>query len=217
MMSQLIGIYGASGFGKEVMPLVRQHYSQLNQDNIIFIDDGGRLEQLDGYRVLTYQQFMQHPATQKAVTIAIADSQVREKLNAKLVQDNIEIINVIANNALQYDNITMGKGSIICGFVHLTSNIKIGKGFHANIYSYIAHDCVIGDFVTFAPRVSCNGNVHIEDHAYIGTGAVLRQGTPDKPLIIGKGAIVGMGAVVTKDVPAGTTVVGNPARPLIKN
>ena len=216
-MSQLIGIYGASGFGKEVMPLVRQHYSQLNQDNIVFIDDGGRLEQLDGYKVLSYQQFIQHPATQKAVTIAIADSQVREKLNAKLVQDNIEIINVIANNALQYDNITMGKGSIICGFVHLTSNIKIGKGFHANIYSYIAHDCVIGDFVTFAPRVSCNGNVHIEDHAYIGTGAVLRQGTPDKPLIIGKGAIVGMGAIVTKDVPAGVTVVGNPARPLIKN
>ena len=215
-MSQLIGIYGASGFGKEVMPLVRQHYSQLNQDNIVFIDDGGRLEQLDGYKVLSYQQFMQHPATQKAVTIAIADSQVREKLNAKLVEDNIEIINVIANNALQYDNITMGEGSIICGFVHLTSNIKIGKGFHANIYSYIAHDCVIGDFVTFAPRVSCNGNVHIEDHAYIGTGAVLRQGTPDKPLIIGKGAIVGMGAVVTKDVPAGVTVVGNPARPLIK-
>lgn len=216
-MSQLIGIYGASGFGKEVMPLVRQHYSQLNQDNIVFIDDGGRLEQLDGYKVLSYQQFMQRPANQKAVTIAIADSQVREKLNAKLSQDNIEIINVIANNALQYDNITMGKGSIICGFVHLTSNIKIGKGFHANIYSYIAHDCVIGDFVTFAPRVSCNGNVHIEDHAYIGTGAVLRQGTPDKPLIIGKGAIVGMGAVVTKDVPAGVTVVGNPARPLIKN
>ena len=215
-MSQLIGIYGASGFGKEVMPLVRQHYSQLNQDNIVFIDDSGRLKQLDGYKVLSYQQFMQHPATQKAVTIAIADSQVREKLNAKLVQDNIEIINVIANNALQYDNITMGKGSIICGFVHLTSNIKIGKGFHANIYSYIAHDCVIGDFVTFAPRVSCNGNVHIEDHAYIGTGAVLRQGTPDKPLIIGKGAIVGMGAVVTKDVPAGVTVVGNPARILNK-
>lgn len=216
-MSQLIGIYGASGFGKEVMPLVRQHYSQLDQDNIVFIDDSGRLKQLDGYKVLSYQQFMQHSATQKAVTIAIADSQIREKLNAKLVQDNIEIINVIANNALQYDNITMGKGSIICGFVHLTSNIKIGKGFHANIYSYIAHDCVIGDFVTFAPRVSCNGNVHIEDHAYIGTGAVLRQGTPDKPLIIGKGAIVGMGAVVTKDVPAGVTVVGNPARPLIKN
>ncbi len=71
--------------------------------------------------------------------------------------------------------------------------------FHANLYSYVAHDWVIGDFVTFAPGVKCNGNIIIEDHAYIGTGAV-----------------VGMGAVVTKDVPAGATVVGNPARVMAK-
>ena len=49
-----------------------------------------------------------------------------------------------------------------------------------------------------------------------GTGAVIKQGTPDKPLVIGKGAVVGMGAVVTKSVPPGVTVVGNPARILEK-
>ena len=73
---------------------------------------------------------------------------------------------------------------------------------------------MIGDFVTFAPGVMCNGNVHIDDHAYIGTGAILKQGTPDKPLRIGRGAVVGMGAVVTKDVAPGETVIGNPARPM---
>lgn len=99
----------------------------------------------------------------------------------------------------------------------LTSDIKIGQHFHANIYSYVAHDCVIGDYVTFAPNVKCNGNIIIEDHAYIGTGAVLKQGTPDNPLVIGSGAVVGMGAVVTKSVPANTTVIGNPAKPLIKS
>lgn len=45
---------------------------------------------------------------------------------------------------------------------------------------------------------------------------MIKQGTPEKPLVIGKGAIVGMGAVVTKSVAAGTTVVGNPARILEK-
>ena len=96
----------------------------------------------------------------------------------------------------------------------ITSNAQIGSFFQANIYSYVAHDCKIGDFVTFAPRVSCNGNVVIEDHAYIGTGAVIRQGTADRPIVIGSGAVVGMGAVVTKSVPPGTTVVGNPAAEL---
>jgi len=114
------------------------------------------------------------------------------------------------------DEVCIGPGYVLSHFVTITSNVKIGLYFHANIYSYVAHDCVIGDFVTFAPGVKCNGNVVIEDHAYIGTGAVLRQGRPGAPLVIGRGATVGMGAVVTRSVPPMTTVVGNPARPLEK-
>ncbi len=93
----------------------------------------------------------------------------------------------------------------------LTGDAEIGRHFHCNIYSYVAHDCRIGDFVTFAPRVSCNGRVEIDDHAYIGTGATLKQGSHKSPLRIGKGAIVGMGAVVLQDVNDGEVVVGNPA------
>lgn len=75
---------------------------------------------------------------------------------------------------------------------------------------------MIGYYITFATRFSCNGNIPIHDHAYISAGALIKQGTPDNPSIIGKSAIVGMGAVVTKDVPAGTIVIANPARPLSK-
>ena len=59
-MSQLIGIYGASGFGKEVMPLVRQQYPQLNQENFVYVDDGDKLDNFDDYKVLNYQQFFPH-------------------------------------------------------------------------------------------------------------------------------------------------------------
>ena len=78
----------------------------------------------------------------------------------------------------------------------------------------MGHDSVIGDFVTFSPGVHCNGNVQIDDGVYVGSGAVIRQGRPDERLRIGKGAVIGMGAVVTQDIEPGCTVAGNPARPI---
>ena len=217
MMTALyIGVYGASGFGKEVMPLVRQQFPTLAKDSFVFIDDGQAGNSLNNYVVLNYQDFLAKPNTHKAVTIAIANSQVREKLVQRLNEDHIQHLDIHAGNTVILDEVSIGEGSLLCPFTCLTSNIKIGKFFHANIYSYVAHDCIIGDYVTFAPGVKCNGNIHIEDHAYIGTGAVIKQGTPDKPLVIGKGTVVGMGAVVTKSVPPGVTVVGNPARILEK-
>lgn len=216
MSDKLIGVYGASGFGKEVMPLVRAQFTELNKEHFVFIDDGQANTDLNGYQVLSYTDFINNSKTDKRVTIAIANSQVREKLVARLDQDSVQHLEIQAANTVILDEVEMGEGSLLCPFTCITSNIKIGKFFHANIYSYVAHDCVIGDYVTFAPGVKCNGNIHIHDHAYIGTGAVIKQGTPEKPLVIGKGAVVGMGAVVTKSVPAGVTVVGNPARILEK-
>jgi len=213
-MQQLIGIYGASGFGRELLPLVREQYPEAG---LCFVDDGSENEELNDYKIYSYEDYLGLSSENKAVVLAIADSRVREILVAKCSKDNIAVLSAKASNSIVLDAVEIGEGSVLCHFTQLTSNIKIGKQFHANIYSYIAHDCIIGDYVTFAPRVSCNGNIHIHDHAYIGTGAVIKQGTPDKPLIIGEGAIVGMGAVVTKDVPAGAIVVGNPARPLIKS
>jgi sugar O-acyltransferase (sialic acid O-acetyltransferase NeuD family) len=150
------------------------------------------------------------------VNVAIANSLTREQMVGRCSKDGISLFSLIAENAVVLDENEIGEGAIICPFSMITSNARIGQAFHANIYSYVAHDCVIGDYVTFAPGVKCNGNVVIEEHAYIGTGAILRQGKPGEPLVIGRGAIVGMGAVVTKSVQPGVTMVGNPARPLVK-
>ena len=217
MTLPLYGVFGASGFGREVMPLLRAQLQQVvSIEQLVFIDDAPPARQLNGYDVLTWAEFLARPASQRSIVLAIANSSIREALAQRCQAAGVDQLSVQAANVVRMDSITLGEGAVLTPFVTLTSNIHIGRYFHANIYSYVAHDCVIGDFVTFAPRVMCNGNVHIEDHAYIGTGAILKQGTPDKPLVIGRGAVVGMGAVVTKSVPAGVTVVGNPARPLVK-
>jgi sugar O-acyltransferase (sialic acid O-acetyltransferase NeuD family) len=213
----LYGVYGASGFGREVMPLLRAQVSTDPDAICVFVDDNCTEDIVNSHKCMTFEQFVSHPAKHRAVSIAIGDSTTRNMLATKCEINGIGFIDIQAQNCMVLDETLVAPGLILCGFATITANASIGRHFHGNIYSYVAHDCVIGDFVTFAPRAMCNGNVHVKDHAYIGTGAILRQGRPGKPLVIGAGAIVGMGAVVTRDVPPGATVVGNPAKPMDKD
>lgn len=216
----LIGIVGTGGFAREIAPIAKKMMLEkhgLGSFKVVFVSNSPEKESefINGYEVISEEDFLkQNDGTKKYFNIAIADSKLREKIAKRFIDFNIEPLTIICNTVTVLDECEIAEGAIICTQSIMTSNIKIGKYFHSNLNSYIAHDCVIGDFVTFAPGVHCNGNIIIYDHAYIGTGAVLKQGTEDKPLIIGEGAIVGMGAVVTKDVAPYTVVVGNPAKVL---
>jgi sugar O-acyltransferase (sialic acid O-acetyltransferase NeuD family) len=216
----LYAIYGASGCGRGVLPVADDMLSgRLGPSayNLVFVDDSPAAPQINGRRVMRYEEFVGAPAASRAICIAIADSSVRQRLAERCRRDNIASFGVTAANVVVMDDVVIGEGAVLSPFVTLTSNIRIGRYFHANLYSYVEHDSVIGDYVTFAPAVRCNGNVVIEDHVYLGASCTLRQGKPGAPLVIGRGAVVGMGAVVTHSVPPGVTVVGNPARPLAES
>lgn len=220
---KLYGVIGAGGFGREVMPLAA-HWLTIwdgieHDSELVFVVEDQfftKNNRVNGHRVMSMTDFLTATVSERRYNIAIGDSAVRERIANSVPADVAKPFNIVAPNHVSLDGNTIGEGAIFCSFSHVTSNAKIGRHFHGNIYSYVAHDCVIGDFVTFAPGVMCNGHVVIEDHAYIGTGVVIRDGT-EKPIVIGRGAIVGMGAVVTKSVPPGVTVVGNPAKPLSRD
>ncbi len=213
-MRNTFAVYGAGGFGREVLPLVRKSLPTNNDVSVelVFVDDGFSGAVVNGHRVLTFGDLLEIDGAVSGVVLAVADARVREHLDQKCRAAGIPIASVRAANAEVFDDVVAGEGAVICPFVTLTSNIRIGRCFHANLYSYVAHDCRIGDYVTFGPSVTCCGNVWIEDFAYVGAGAVIRQGRPGEPLVIGEGAVIGMGAVVTKSVPPGAVVAGNPAR-----
>ena len=214
-MTELVGVYGASGCGRGILPVLRENLEG-EDARLVFIDDGGGASRVNGHEVLKWQEFLNEPYEKRSVCLAIADPRLREKLGMRCQDAGVDFREARASNVVVMDDVLIGEGACLSPFVTLTSNIRIGRFFHANLYAYVEHDCLIGDYVTFAPGAKCNGNVRIDDYAYIGSGAVIKQGNPGKPLVIGRGAIVGMGAVVTRDVAPGATVAGNPARPIKK-
>lgn len=197
-----IAIYGPGGFGRELVNMALEAVAPSRGSVVFLSDDPEEIGQdVCGIPVLAAA------GSPTPAVIAVADAQVRRRLAHQIVACDL-----VSPTHRRGPDVRVEAGAVFCDFTVITASAQIGRHFHCNIYSYIAHDCIIGDFVTFAPSVSCNGNVHIEDDVYVGTGAILRQGSPAKPLRIGKGAVIGMGAVVTKDVAPGTIVVGNPAR-----
>lgn len=215
---KLYGIFGAGGFGREVMPVARDMLQRQHPDEdyrLVFIDDAVSPQGIaTSCEVLDLEAFFSTPAKERFFNIAIAGFAARKRIAELMLEKNARPFSIQAANSIILDNNQIGEGAIFCPFTTVTSDAKIGRFFHANLYSYVAHDCKIGDYVTFAPNVHCNGNVEIEDFVYVGTGVIIREGRPDRPIIIGKGAILGMGAVVTKSVAPYETVIGNPARSL---
>jgi len=214
-MKNLYALYGTGGCARSVMPILKNTIgNKTDHNNIIFIDDNKIEQSINGIKIITFQNLLELKNSYEKIyiSIAIADSEIRKKLYKRIKKYNFEFLDLQSSNSIIMDNVSIGEGYIISPFVTFASNIKIGKCFHANLYSYVEHDCHIGDFVTFAPGVKCNGNVIIEDNVFIGSGAIIKNGTKENKIIIESGSIIGAGSLILNNVRKNTTVVGNNGR-----
>jgi sugar O-acyltransferase (sialic acid O-acetyltransferase NeuD family) len=210
-MSRLV-IYGAGGFGRELVRHARHYMAGHPEiETLVFASDSNDQvgSVLLGLSIISPRHFLPDDLCIPAVG-SPGSAAIRRAMAAKCPGFAI----LVSPTAIVDEGIVFRDGSVVCDYAMFTGDQKtvIGSHFHCNFHSHVGHDCIIGDFVTLAPKVSVNGNVHIGDDVYVGSGAQIRSGCADNPIRIGSGSIVGMGAVVTKDVPPNVTVVGNPAR-----
>jgi len=200
MTEPVLAVFGAGGFLLQMLPTLDR---LRDAGRAIFIVDDRSLGLVFGYPVVRLDAV----PSNAAFVVAVSDGRTRRQIVERL--GGCRFWRATASSALISPYAEIGEGAIICDYTIVEASCRIGRHFQGNIHSYVAHECVIGDYVTFAPRVSCNGNVQIGDHVTIGTGALLRQGTPKRPLIIGAGAIIQMGAVVTRDVEPSAVIKAN--------
>lgn len=204
-----IVIIGAGGVGREVS-LIIQQINELEQTwNLLgFIDDNtdnwGKV--INGYSVIGGIDSLEFLSNDTYIVIAIANYEVKKKIVNK-VNNKFKFATIVHPKVWIHDYMTVGEGTIIYEGAILTANIEIGNHVIISPKCGVGHDSIIKDYVSLLWNVNVSGNDLIEEGVMMGSGSTVIQGKK-----IGKGSIIGAGAVVVNDVESFSTAVGVPAK-----
>ncbi|HEY0313507.1 MAG TPA: acetyltransferase [Allosphingosinicella sp.] len=200
-------IFGTGGMGREAADLARRSDAVRERYGSIAFAADDAAGPVDALPVLAPDEI----GAEDEICLALGDPAERRRLARRF--ETHRFASLAAATAIVSPSARIGTGALLCDHSLVNAAATVGAHFQGNVFSHVSHDCVVGDFVTFAPRVSCNGWVEIGDDVFVGAGAVIRNGSRERPLRIGAGAVIGMGAIVVADVAPGSVVVSPPARP----
>lgn len=206
-----IAIYGAGGFGREVLTLINAANKSCPTWKFIgFFDDGKiRGEIVNGYPILGGINELNEWSTPIALVIAVGSPKIKKKIIRNINNLSIDFPTIIHPTVLvgDKDSVNIGRGCIICANNIITTNAIIGDFVILNLACTVGHDTKIGNYSSFMPTCNISGEVIIGESVYCGTGAkIINQ------IKVEDNSTIGAGAVVIHDVPDNAVVAGVPAK-----
>ena len=209
-------IYGASGHAIAISDHVENRYSKGPLYQVVaYIDDfcGDNNEEFYGAPIISYERW-QRDFRDVDCFVSVGDTKARRHLSERIANTGGKFGSLVAVEKSIAVDFSYGEGSFVSPFCFIGPVCHIGRHVQIMPNCSLGHDVRVGNYVTICPGTCISGYVNVEDEVFFGAGSVVVNGSPDRPLNIGKGAFVLAGAVVTKSVLPGVKVVGNPARPI---
>lgn len=201
-----LAILGASGHGKVVADAAELS----GWDSVVFFDDAWpKIERNGNWSVQGgSRELIECLERYEGVVVAIGNNAVRlEKLN-ELEAASASLAVIIHPSAQVSRYAKVSPGTVILANSVVNVGAELGKGCVINTGAVVEHDCRLVDGVHVSPNAALAGGVVVGRASWVGIGAVVRQ-----LVSIGDGVVVGMGAVVTRNISDGVVAFGNPARP----
>jgi sugar O-acyltransferase (sialic acid O-acetyltransferase NeuD family) len=132
-----------------------------------------------------------------AAIISVSTSNyVRRRWYEWLKRIGVPLINAIDPTAKLNRGAMLGEGNIVCAFVHVGVETRIGNNNFLSAYTSVDHHNLWGSHITTGPAVATSGCVQVEDDVKMGTGIFIQP-----HITIGRGAQIASGAVLTRSVP----------------
>lgn len=204
-----LGVFGTSGFAREVADIA----IEVGYSPVYVARDENEAPPNLGDIVL--ERDVEKQAGDMVFAIGIGDNTVRARI-AERFAGKLRFANLVHPSATfghrQRAAIDAQRGTVVCAGVRFTNSISIGDFTIFNLNATIGHDCIIGDFVNVAPLAAISGYVQLDRGCWIGTGAAVNQGMPDRRLTVGANSVVGSGSVVVRDCEPDGVYVGVPAK-----
>ena len=202
-------IVGAGGLGREVHFWLKDWIAH-NPGHVIggFLDDGSlSLNRFNHYADIISTIDDYQPKPDERVLCAIGKPADKKLVVEKLLAKGAQFFTLIHSTAIVGDNVKIGRGVLICPYSVLSADLEICDFVTVNTLCTISHDAYIGHFSTLSLHCDVTGGAILEDEVFLGSRVSILP-----KVRVGRGAVVGAGGVVLKDVSPGSVVVGVPAR-----